>query len=248
MEFDGQSVLVTGGAVGIGRAIVSAFHACGASVAFTYKESSADAATLLQKLGDRAKAIQADLRIERDAAKAVEQAEKNFGPPTILVANAGGLVARSDVRDCSLELWNDVLATNLTSTFLTIRAALPGMLRGRLGSIVTIGSLAGRNGGAPGAAAYAAAKAAIISLTKSVARETANSGIRVNCVSPGRIATRFHERFSNPEARKMAAVATPMGREGSPEEVANAVLFLAGDKSGFITGETLEVNGGLLMD
>ncbi len=248
MDSTGKVVLVTGGAVGIGAAVVERFVRDGAKVAFTYNASRAEASDLAARLGDAVLAIAADLTDEAQAAAAVARATAAFGAPEVLVANTGGLVARARIAECSLDLWRQVIDVNLTSAFLACRAVLPAMTARGSGAIVTVSSLAGRTGGAPGAVPYAAAKAAVIGFTKGLAKEMAAHGVRVNAVAPGRIATRFHERFSTPQARTAAAASTPLGREGDPSEIADAVAFLASPAASFITGETLEVNGGLLMD
>jgi 3-oxoacyl-[acyl-carrier protein] reductase len=149
------------------------------------------------------------------------------------------------VLDCDLELWNEALALNLTSAFLSCQAVLPDMLAAKRGIIVTISSLAAHNGGGLHAAHYGAAKGGLLTFTKALAREMGPAGIRVNGVAPGLIATRFHDTHTTPESRRSSIDQTPLRREGSPADVAGAVLYLASDRASFLAGETIEVNGGL---
>jgi 3-oxoacyl-[acyl-carrier protein] reductase len=154
------------------------------------------------------------------------------------------LLERSRVAECSLELWNKALAINLTSTFLSCRAALKHMEKVGRGCIITTSSLAAHDGGANGSTHYAASKAGVLTFTKALAKEVGPLGIRVNSVAPGLIGTQFHDRFSTAEGRQAAVNRTPLGREGTPDDVAGAVVFLASPAAGFITGEAIEVNGG----
>ncbi len=147
----------------------------------------------------------------------------------------------------SLELWNETLAVNLTSAFLCCQAVAPAMIERRVGAIVNVSSVAGRNGGGPGATAYAAAKAGVIAFTKGLARELAPYGVRVNAVAPGVIDTRYHEVFTSPDALASMLGTVPLGRPGSSEEVAEAIAFLGLTHSSYITGETIEINGGMAM-
>jgi 3-oxoacyl-[acyl-carrier protein] reductase len=176
----------------------------------------------------------------------VENFAKQAGRIDILVNNAGSLIERQPFETATLEYHEDVYATNVRSVFLATQAALPYLKNSR-GSIVNIGSVAGHNGGGEGSGLYAAAKAAVATETMAMAREFARYGVRVNSVLPGFIETRFHERFSSEERRKKVAEQTPLGRNGTAEDVAKAVLFLASDAAGFITGEYIAVNGGLYM-
>jgi 3-oxoacyl-[acyl-carrier protein] reductase len=243
----GQTAIVTGGASGIGRAISEALGGCGVNVLLTYfasDEGSAETVAAIERSGARARALRADLTQEAEATRVVDAALAEFGQIDILVANSGGLLQRSAIADCPLELWNAALAVNLTSTFLTCRAVLPAMEKAGQGRIITVSSLAAHDGGGQGAAHYAAAKGGVLTFTKALAKEVAPRGIRVNGVAPGLIATQFHDRFSTPEGRQATVARTPLGREGAPEDVAGAVLYLASPLSSFLVGETIEVNGG----
>ena len=160
----------------------------------------------------------------------------------ILVNNTGGLVARKTVKEMSLEHWNNVMALNTTSTFLMVKACLEHMTSG---TIVNLASQAGRDGGGPGAVAYATSKGAVMTMTRGLAKEL-GPDIRVNAICPGMIDTDFHNVFTKPEVRTHVANASPVKREGVPEDVANLVYFLASDQSGFITGANFDINGGML--
>lgn len=249
MDFrlDGKVAIVTGGASGIGRGISEALGQSGAKVLLTYylsEEGAADTVATIEKAGGSAYAMRADLTDEAENERMVETAIERFGQLDILVANSGGLLQRSRVAECPLELWNKALVINLTSTFLSCRSALRYMEAQRCGTIITTSSLAAHDGGANGATHYAAAKAGVLTFTKALAKEVGPLGIRVNSVAPGLIGTQFHDRFSTAEGRQAAVSRTPLGREGTPEDVAGAVVFLASPAAGFITGEAIEVNGG----
>jgi 3-oxoacyl-[acyl-carrier protein] reductase len=245
--FKDQVVLVTGGASGIGRSIAEAFGSYGASVVLTYFTSDPDAREVvatIEQAGSKALALYGDLTQEAEVERVIAATIEHFGKIDVLVTNSGGILQRSKVKDCSLELWNQAIAVNLTSTFLCCRAVLPHMEQAGRGVIITMSSLAAHDGGGAGAAHYAATKGGILTFTRSLAKEVGRLGIRVNGIAPGLIATRFHDRFNTPEGRQAAVNRTPLGREGLPEDVAGAALFLASPWSTFITGETIEVNGG----
>ncbi len=242
-EFENKVVLVTGGASGIGRGIVEAFAAEGAKVAFSYFTSEADAHALAEKTSSVA--IKSNLTNEHAAGLLVAEVKKKLGSVEVLIANAGGLIRRSSVLECDLSLWNEALALNLTSAFLSCQAVLPDMLAAKRGVIVTISSLAAHNGGGFRAVHYGAAKGGLFTFTKGLAREVGPEGIRVNGVAPGLIATRFHDMHTTPESRRASVEQTPLHREGTPADVAGAVLYLSSERASFLAGETIEVNGGL---
>jgi 3-oxoacyl-[acyl-carrier protein] reductase len=242
-EFAHKVVLVTGGASGIGRGIVEAFAREGAKVAFSFLTSETEAKHLASATG--AVALHSDLTEPDAAVRLVAAVRNELGPVEILVANAGGLIRRSSVIDCDLDLFNECLALNLTIAFLSCKAVLPDMLAARSGIIVTVSSLAAHNGGGGNSVHYAAAKGGLYTFTKGLAREVGPSGIRVNGVAPGLIATRFHDIHTSDEGRKATVEQTPLRREGTPADVAGAVLYLASSQASFLAGETIEVNGGL---
>ena len=248
MEFASKTVLVTGGGSGIGKAAALAYAKEGAAVALTYITSAEEAAGVvrdIQAAGGRALAIRADLTRENEVEKVFEQAEGELGALDAVFANAGGIIGRRPTAEMTLDFWREVIDVNLTSTFLTARAAFQRMAPRRRGAIVTMASLAAFNGAGPGAAAYAAAKGAIVAYTRALAKEGGPLGIRVNGVAPGLIATRFHERFNTPQGRRAIVEATPLGCEGSPDDVAQSVLFLSSARSAFVTGEIVQINGGV---
>jgi len=238
--------LVTGGARDIGRAISLALAANGAAVAVNYKASREHADSLVAEItaqGGRAIAVQADVTQGAEVERLVAEAVQAFGGLDILVNNAGGLVARKKMGEMDEAFWDHVIALNLKSVFLTTKAALPRMRDG--GAIVNLSTLAVHDGGGPGAIAYASAKGAVLTMTRGLAKELAPRKIRVNAVSPGLIATTFHDTFSTTEGRAATVARTAAGREGSVEDVANAVLYLASSASSYVTGESIQINGGL---
>ena len=246
MKLSGKSVLITGGASGIGQGIALAFASEGANVAITYATSDpAETVAAIKDHGGKVLALKADLRLEKDNDAIVKETISAFGDLDVLVANTGGLLKRSRVVETSLELWNEALAINLTSTFLSCRAALRHMEPKKKGNLILLSSLAAHDGGGPGASHYAATKGAVLTYIRAVAKEVGPLGIRVNGLAPGLIATRFHDTFSTNEGRKATVERTPLRREGTPKDCASAALFLASDDSSFLTGEIIEVNGGL---
>jgi 3-oxoacyl-[acyl-carrier protein] reductase len=184
----------------------------------------------------------------------VGEIEDRYGRLDILVNNAGSLIERRRFSEMTEDLWDRVMAVNLKSVFLCSRAALPSMRRRGRGRIINVTSVAARNGGGPGSAAYATAKGGVSTLTRAMAKELVGEGILVNGVAPGVITTPFHERFTPPGMREAMASGIPIGREGTPEEVAGAVVFLASPRADYlvgeiieVVGEIIEVNGGQLM-
>ena len=249
-EFSGRMALVTGGASGIGRAATLALAREGAAVAFTYMTSADEAREVETEItgsGGRAVALQADMTRWDAVEDVFARAEKALGPVDILFANAGGLLKRERCVDTSPDFWDEVFAVNVKSTFLACKAALARMEPRRRGVIVTMSSLAAFDGGGPGATHYAASKGAISTYTRGLAKEVGPLGIRVNGVAPGLIGTRFHDVFNTPEGRRAMVEKTPVRREGTPEDVAAAVVYLASEKSSFLAGEIIQINGGLGM-
>jgi 3-oxoacyl-[acyl-carrier protein] reductase len=247
VDLKGKVAIVTGGARDIGRAIVLKLAECGASVAVNYYSSADAAKALVAEVGSRggrAVAIRANVSEPVEAKRVVDATLAAFGERLdILVNNAGGLVARKTMGEMDEAFWDHVMALNLKSVFLMSQAALPHLAEG--GAIVNLSSLAARDGGGGGALAYSTAKGGVLTFTRGLSKELAPRKIRVNCVSPGMIATTFHDTFTKPEVRKAVAGRTSIGREGTAEDVANSVVFLASDASAYITGESIEINGGL---
>jgi 3-oxoacyl-[acyl-carrier protein] reductase len=171
-----------------------------------------------------------------------------WGRIDVLVNNAGDLLARRTLADMTEEYWDQIMALNLKSVFLCVQAVWEEMAARKSGCLINVSSIAGRNGGGPGAAAYAAAKGGMLTYTKALAKELAPHGIRVNGVAPGVILTPYHERYSSPDLLQRFVANIPMGRAGTAEEVADVIVFLASPAARYITGETVEVNGGMLMD
>ena len=242
-DLKGQKAVVTGASGGIGGAIARALHAQGATVLLAgTRREALDA--LAGQLGDRAHVLTADLSRSDEPDRLVKEAETALGQIDILVNNAGitrdGLAMR--LRD---EDWQAVLDVNLTAGFKLIRAALRGMLRRRHGRIVSITSVVGVAGN-PGQANYAASKAAMIGMSKSIAAEVAARGITVNCVAPGMITTAMTDKLTDEQRARMAA-AIPADRFGAPDDVAASVVYLASAEAAYVTGQTLHVNGGMVM-
>jgi 3-oxoacyl-[acyl-carrier protein] reductase len=250
MDLTGKVALITGGSSGIGAATALVFAELGAKVAIGYHSNQAGAEKVREeigKLGGKAVAIRADVRKSAEIRAMTGVVTSVLGPIDVLVNNAGSLVERQRVLEITEERWNDIMALNLTSAMLCSQAVAGSMMERRSGAIINIVSIAGRNGGGPGAGAYATAKGGLITLTKSMAKELAPHGVRVNAVSPGVIDTPFHEVFSTPEMIRNFVAGIPMGRTGTSLECATTIAFLASGAASYIAGETIEVNGGQLM-
>src|ERR1017187_4935586 len=247
-EFQNQTVLVTGASAGIGAAAAHAFGSRGAHVIVHYnsrREAAEQVVAGIQSAGGSGETVQADLAAAAGVRSLVDWLHDR--PVDILVNNAGSLVRRTRVLEFTPELMEQVMLLNFTSAFFVAQAVLPGMVERRRGAIVNVSSVAARFGGGIGALAYSAAKAALSAMTKNMAREFAPSGIRVNTVSPGTIDTDYHRAFSTEQMLTNVKAATPMGRLGTAEEVADAIVFLCSAGARFIQGQALEVNGGVLM-
>jgi 3-oxoacyl-[acyl-carrier protein] reductase len=247
IDLSGKTGLVTGGSRGIGRAIGLRLARQGADVAFTYKGNAAAAAAAVSGIeaeGRRALAIQADASDPDAAETVVKQVLEGLGKVDILVNNAG--VTRDDlIMRMTAEAWREVLETNLFGAFWMTKAVTRPMLKARGGRIINITSVSGQ-AGQMGQANYSSAKAGLIGLTKASARELASRGITVNAVAPGFVLTELTKDL--PEAlQAQITERTPLGRFGTTEEVADAVAFLASDEAGYITGQVLAVDGGLVM-
>jgi 3-oxoacyl-[acyl-carrier protein] reductase len=246
--FQGMTALVTGASSGIGAATAVALAQHGAYVIVHFNSQRAEAEVVLNKIhavGANGEIVQADLSTAEGSRTLAAFAGKR--PIDILVNNAGSLIARTRVLDFTEDLWERVMMLNLTSAFFLSQAVLHGMVGRKRGYIVNISSVAARFGGGLGALAYSAAKAAVSTMTKGLTKEFAPLGIRVNCVSPGTIDTGYHKAFSSAEGLEGVRAATPLGRLGTAEEIADAVVFLCSDQASFIHGQVIEINGGFLM-
>jgi 3-oxoacyl-[acyl-carrier protein] reductase len=251
LDLSGKVAVVTGAGSGIGRATAIALAEAGAAVAINYHRNEAGAEDAKRKIiaaGGRAVTVRADVTRSADVRRMVAETVAAFGPVDILVNNAGSLIERLRLLELTEARWDEVIDLNLKSAFLCAQAVAGLMVERGGGVIVNVTSIAGRNGGALGSIHYSTAKGGMISLTKGLAKELAPHGVRVNAVSPGVIDTPFHEQFSTPEALRNFVNVIPMGRVGAPEEVANVILFLASGASSYLAGETVEVNGGMLME
>ena len=237
-----KRILITGGTRGIGRAMVLLFAKEGYKVAFTYKNSVDEADCLEKSTG--ALAIRADSTSEDDIFAAVARTVDALGGIDILINNAG-ISSFSMLQDLSLKEWNECIGTNLTAAFLYSREVVPYMIRQHFGRIINITSMWGLVG-ASCEAHYSAAKAGLIGLTKALAKELGPSGITVNAIAPGVIATDMNSHLGE-EDMKALAEDTPAMRIGSPDEVANAALYLAGEGASFITGDVLNISGGFVV-
>jgi 3-oxoacyl-[acyl-carrier protein] reductase len=243
--------LITGASTGIGAATALAFAAEGSQVAVHYNSSEAAARKVADNItgsGGTAWLFQADLSKAAECRRLAAEVLKTCGRIDVLVNNAGSLVDRKSLFDIDDEFWQRVLDINLNSAFWTTQAVARHMTERGSGAIINVSSIAARNGGGPGATAYATAKAAMTAMTKGHAKELIAHGVRVNAVNPGVILTPFHERFSPPERMKAMVSTIPQGRAGEPAEIAGAIVFLAGDGASHIVGESLEINGGMLME
>ncbi len=249
-NLSGKTALITGASSGIGAAAARLFAQLGARVAIGYNRNTQGAAEVkksIEQAGGRVMAIQAEMLQAAEITRMVSQTSAQFGRIDILVNNAGSMVERVTFEKMTEARWDEVIDVNLKSAMLASQAVIPSMIERKSGNIINLVSIAGRNGGGPGAGAYATAKGALITLTKALAKELAPHGIRVNGVSPGVIDTPFHEVFSTPEMMANFVKTIPLGRVGTSEEVANVIAFLASDAASYITGENIEVNGGQLM-
>ncbi len=246
-ELQGKVCLITGGSRGIGRAIVTAMAEAGANVAFTYQTSKEPAEALAKAMsekGVRCSAYRANVASAEEMQAVIKQVLQDFGPITILVNNAGITRDKSFLK-MTKDMWDEVMSVNLDGVFYTTQLCLQDMLGAGWGRIINISSIVGQTGNF-GQANYAATKGAVISFTESLARELARKGVTVNAVAPGFIETDMVSGMPEAALSQVKAM-TPMGRLGKPEEIANAVVFLASPKSSYVTGQVLGVNGGMYM-
>ena len=247
MKLKGKVAVVTGGARDIGRAICIKLAHEGAKVVVNYFGSEKDSEVILSTIkeaGGEAIAVKADVTKHADIDNLVAKTREAFGDHIdILVNNAGGLFARKTIEQINENFYYQVMDVNFKGIVFVTKAFKPLMEEG--GSIINLASQAGRDGGGGGSAIYASSKGAIMALTRNWAKELGPQGIRINSVCPGMIATKFHDDFTKDEVRKNVANATPLRREGEAEEVADLVAYLAGSESSFMTGNNVDINGGL---
>lgn len=247
-EFSGKTALVTGASRGIGAATALALARAGVSRFLLQYNSFAEGARRteaeLRTLGAEAVSMQADLSRPADIHQFAEQIRQ---PVDILVNNAGSLVERVRLAEYTEDLFDRVMNLNVKSAWFIAQAVAPAMIERGSGIIINLSSIAARNGGGPGATIYAAAKAAVATITKGLAKELAPKGIRVNAVSPGTVDNYFHEQFSTRQILDAAVAQTPAGKLGTNEEVADTIVFLCSSAARFIYGQTIEINGGMYM-
>jgi len=249
MKHQNKVAVVTGGVRDIGRAISLKLASEGAKVVVNYHGSHDLAQQTLNDIecaGGQAILYQGDMTSPADVEGLIAKTIEAFGASIdILVNVAGGLVARKTIDEMDVEFFNYVMQLNMNSTFLMTKAVVPYMSEGA--SIINFASQAGRDGGGPGASAYATSKGAVMTFTRSMAKELGPKGIRVNSLCCGMISTTFHDTFSKPEGRAATADNTPLRREGAPNEVADTVSFLASSDAAFVSGINMDVNGGLVF-
>ena len=248
-KLTGKNVLITAGAQGIGEAISKHFIESGANVAIHYFSSAKTANQLVdyaKSKGQKAIAISGDLTKEADVNAVVDKTIEALSSLDILINNAGSLVARRMLSEMESDFWHKVMDINLTSMMYVTRAAAPHLTKNKNSSIVNLASLAGRKGGHPGSLAYSASKGAILTLTRALSEELGPQGTRVNAVAPGLIlGTSFHNTHTTKESAAATTATIPIKRAGNADDVARAVLYLASEYDGFITGATLDINGGV---
>lgn len=241
-----RTALITGASKGIGAATALLFGKEGAHTILHYSSDIAgaeDTKARVIDLGGSVELIRADLSTHAGVEALASQVSGR--DIDVLINNAGSLLGRHKLPDMPAEHWEKTVMLNLSSLFYITQAVVPHMISMKSGYIVNVGSVAGRNGGGPGAFAYATCKGAVSALTKGMSKELAPSGIRVNCVSPGVIETHFHEVFSTPQMLDTFRANVPSGKLGTSEETADVIYYLCSDKAAYIHGQTIEVNGGL---
>lgn len=249
MNLNNKIAIITGGARDIGREVSIKLASLGAKVVVNYFNNPEDAEetlSIIKKNNGEAIIVQGDMTVKSDVNHLVETTLKTFGNQIdILVNVAGGLVARKKIEEMDEHFWDSLMNVNLKTTFFATQAVVPYMKSGA--SIINFSSQAARDGGGPGASAYATAKGGVMTFTRAMAKELGPKNIRVNALTPGMIATTFHDTFTKNEVREHVANITPLKREGNASEVADLVAYLASNESSFITGTNIDINGGLLF-
>ena len=249
LDFTGKTAIVTGGGTGIGRAISEAFAQSGAAVVVNYRRSEKEAEETvagIRDAGARAVQVQADVTDWNDVRKLMDAAISEYGRIDILINNAGGVFSKHPIREHPEDIWDRTVELNLKSVFLCSKAVIPH-LPDESGRIVNIASISGHSGGGPGGAAYGAAKAGVFAITRNLAQELGPRGITVNAIAPGIIDTRIHAKFTPPADYQALISRIPLGRDGKPRDIAGIVLLLSSQEGGYITGDIIHVNGGMLM-
>lgn len=256
-SLQGKRALITGGANGLGGAISLELAKRGANIAAHWfqhrpdQNTARDLAALREKvkaLGGKMVDVSGDLTDEAVVKHVVRTAAEGLGGLDILVNNVGDLLGRYTLDEMELSFFNKIMNINVNTMFLVTKEALPYLVKANGASIVNLASLAGRKGGHSGSLAYSTAKGAVITFTRTLSTEVGPQGVRVNCVAPGLIlGTYFHQTHTTPESAQKTIGEIPLGRAGNPQDIADAVVFLASQYDGFITGVTLDVNGGVYM-
>jgi len=248
-SLEGKIAIVTGGTRDIGRSCSVKLAEEGAKVVVNYHSNKAageETVATIEKAGGTAILVKGDMTKKADVDNLVAQTRKAFGDEIhVLVNNVGGLVARKKLPEMDEDFLNHVMTLNVTSCFLATQAVVPFMTNG--GSIVNLASLAGRDGGGGGSAAYSASKGAVMTFTRSMAKELGPDGIRCNSLCPGMIDTTFHDTFTPDAARRNVEASVPLRRQGHPDDCADTVVYLASDKSSYITGANIDINGGMFF-
>jgi len=251
MRLQGKCALVTGASSGIGAAIAEELAREGASVTVNYFRNEAGArqvARTIEAVGQAALVVRADVRRKAEVARLFREHLARFGRLDVLVNNAGDMVKRIPTVETSEELWHDAIDLNLSSAFFCCQEAIPPMLAQQAGRIINIASVGGRTGGGAGSIPYHSAKAGLMALTKGLAKELASHHITVNTVAPGIVETAFHERHTRPDLKaEWLRTLVPMQRAGTPAEIAKVVAFVASEGASYMTGATVDVNGGMAM-
>jgi len=249
MQLKNKIAIVTGGSRDIGRACSIKLAEQGAKVVVNYlnnEDAGRETVTRIEETGGQALLIKGDMTKKSDVDNLVQKTMEEFGNEIhVLVNNVGGLVARKKLAEMDEDFLNFVMALNVNSTFLMTQAVVPHMPHGS--SIINMASLAGRNGGGNGASAYSMSKGAVITFTRSMAKELGPQGIRVNSLCPGMIDTTFHDTFTPDAARKNLEKTVPLRRQGQSDDCADAVVYLASQQSSYITGANIDINGGLFF-